>query len=234
MQSADDIRKSVEKLCPKERDELLLSLLDLVTNPDKLIASIPELGEKLFFLRESKLTDHERYKRWVDCSCVVGNFNDDVTIFIQGLGRIDSKLVQIDRKQVDSYVNQTGMNALASIIYNDAIFLSRLWVFGGYELVRTLSAKPHNTLWSKDELANINRVKMIFSRIRMQLAKYEPQGKNHGKHHLGDYDIAQSILDTKLGTAWKINDNEWITRRSLADELLALFEALIQTRKSKS
>ena len=235
MQTIDDIKNAIVKLSPEERDRLLFSLLDLITNPDSICATIPQLGDAINLFHESKSTDHERFKRWVDCSHSIVKFNLDIDIYIQELGRVDSKLVVIDKKQIDLCAGQTEHNVNDYLAYNNAIFLSRLWVFGGYELVRTLSGAAYNKLWSKDELAKINEVRRKFARIRIPLAKYEPEGlksRNPRKcKYSGDYDIAQNVIIRNQGIGWLINESKWISRGELADELLMLLEGLQQTRK---
>ncbi|WP_105180524.1 MULTISPECIES: hypothetical protein [Pseudoalteromonas] len=160
--------------------------------------------------------DNERRVRWINVSHVASQYDPFMVITIQGLGDLDSKLVVEDRKIVDTEKSFDPTSSLSVHFTN-----SYLWVLGAYEIVRCLSQHSRNSSsFFYQFKKEIDELKMLFTRIRIPLAKFEPAGK----FKLTDSDIAYPSLHHELGVSWQVAENVHINRFELSDKLLILLE----------
>ncbi len=91
---------------------------------------------------------------------------------VRALGRLDSFLRSEDRKTIEDADNDIpNFN-----IIEDYLALSQLWIFGAYELLRSLDQKLKKGIPKipADACKNAHDLKLRFARIRMPLAKFEP------------------------------------------------------------
>ncbi len=66
-----------------------------------------------------------------------------MTIHVQGIGKIDCRLIQDDERFRD--LPEAEQESVAeAIVASERIALSHLWVLGAYEIVRTMSQKARN------------------------------------------------------------------------------------------
>lgn len=163
----------------------------------------------------------DRLERWCDASHSLAQFEHPLAVIAQQLGRMDCELDAewarysgLDEKQREADGEIQAFNRILTHSY--------LWVLGAYELVRTMEslAKLLGDE-SADRRQQIQAVKQDFARLRMPLAKLEPASS-----HETDYAIALPHWYPDRGIAWAVADGVYISRADLADDLLALLEAL--------
>jgi hypothetical protein len=162
--------------------------------------------------------DIERYNRWVTSSSKIFASYPFIDITIQGLGKLDAKLIIEDENIVK---RKEPSNPFGDV--SEHFTLSNLWVLGAYEVIRTLDQRA-------DKYANffpefkveIKELKFKFARLRMPLAKFEPE-----RHFTKtDSDVAYPGFHLELGASWQLAENAWINRRTLSDGMLSLFETM--------
>src|SRR5450631_1710437 len=84
--------------------------------------------------------DQPRYAKWVRASSGLKTIDAGLPVFVQGLGKIDAQLARQDAA-FRSFPSKLRESQDESIKLTDRITMSRLWVLGGYEVVRTLSQR---------------------------------------------------------------------------------------------
>ena len=162
--------------------------------------------------------DSKRNKQWVDVSQKFSQFDPFLIVTIQGLGTLDSKLVIADKK-----VSIPKSVLLPTGDLSDHITLSYLWVLGAYEVIRSLHQRTNeNKLFFPKHKNDLMKLKHQYERIRMPLAKFEA-AKRYSKT---DSHIAYPGFHKELGVAWQVSKDTWVTRRSLSDDMLSLFEKM--------
>lgn len=162
-----------------------------------------------------------RFERWVNASFSTVQFEQFMVIAVQGLGRLDVSLVEDDESFLADF-EQNKYSSVESLKFNERLTLSYLWVLGSYELVRSICQRiKESRAGCPDEVANsFGELKKEFNRLRIPLAKMEPASA----HVNTDSHIAYPMLHTQKGIAWQVAQNVFITRRDLADRLLATLE----------
>ncbi|HAS0712954.1 TPA: hypothetical protein I3288_000259 [Enterobacter hormaechei subsp. steigerwaltii] len=161
------------------------------------------------------LFDVDRNKRWVDCSHAIAVHNQWSVVTLQHLGTLDSRLINDDAELIRTGYPKNPMHDLS-----DHITSSYLWVLGVYELVRTLDQFARSDSSPLNHVrGEIQTYKRKINRLRIPLAKMEAASSN-----TDDSPIAYPGLNQALGLAWQLNEHDWVTRRELSDEALALFE----------
>ena len=173
--------------------------------------------------RSTTTLDQPRYAAWVRASKSVKNIEAGLIPFIEGLGKIDASLVGEDA--AFSALSSEARGSFAeSLKLTDRFTLSILWVFGGYEVVRTISQRVRTNprLLSKRLARRVDTTKRHFERVRVVLAKFEPSAR----HRSTDFSVARPALDHGLGISWKVANRVIIPRRRLSDRLLKLLDAL--------
>ena len=125
-----------------------------------------------------------RFERWIKASHKVAHIETFMVPNIQGLGQLDEKLIVYENEFLpQSSLPQDEETALN---FSEHLTLSYLWVLGVYEIVRSINQKIGNT--NSDE--KLKKLKNLFTRLRVPLAKYEP-----AKYHKAtDSKIAYPIL----------------------------------------
>ncbi|PWF74122.1 hypothetical protein CBX98_00240 [Vibrio sp. T9] len=170
------------------------------------------------YLRNIDIT---RNNRWVAASMVASKIETFMLIPLQGIGKLDSKLVVAD----NNFLSKKELSPLFDGL-DEHITLSYLWVLGAYELVRTLeqSARDGN-IYLVQYKEDLKELKQMFARVRIPLAKFEAAGK----HKRTDSNIAYPGYNTELGVAWQVTKETWISRRELSDGMLQLLETIRST-----
>ncbi|HIF9218059.1 TPA: hypothetical protein ACX6QF_003603 [Photobacterium damselae] len=168
----------------------------------------------------AKSIDSERYKRWVDASPVVQEFDDFMMVTLQGLGKLDARLVVEDANFL-----ATGKPSNPFGDLSDHITQSYLWVLGAYEIVRSLDQRAReDERFYPEYKDNLQRLKHSFERIRIPLAKFEAARR----HRDTDSHIAYPGFNYATGVSWRVAENTWVDRRVLSDEMLVLLEQIKQ------
>jgi hypothetical protein len=111
------------------------------------------------------------------------------------------------------------------LVLDDHTTLSRLWVLGAYEIVRKLDWDiDHNAFTASPAVAKlVKETKWQFSRLRMPLAKLEPEGR--AGHDKTDFSYPDTIF-TADGVAWGVAPTEIITRSDLSDTFLSMLQTV--------
>lgn len=149
-----------------------------------------------------------------------------MVLIAQGLGKLDSQLIEEDRIYcgLSTELRNTETNAIK---ITDCLTLSYLWVLGGYELIRTISQRCHTdvSLLGEALAQRVTELKHDFERLRIPLAKMEPANR----HRETDFPIAYPAFHREMGISWRVSEDMHISRQELANRLLALFEDIYNT-----
>ncbi len=166
--------------------------------------------------------DEARNQRWVGGSFALAMFEKFMVPVAQQLGRLDCQLLAEDQRYMA--LSQDNRETIEEAIrFDHQLTMSYLWVLGAYELVRTVDqrARDNLALLGSDQRDAITQVKQRFARLRVPLAKMEPAAAFRDT----DTAIAYSALVRDHGIGWLIGSTG-ITRKELADDLLALLDKL--------
>ncbi len=167
----------------------------------------------------AKAIDIERNKRWVTVSPAVQKFDDFMVFTLQGIGRLDARLVV-----EDEHCLTTGKPSNPFGDLSDHITQSYLWVLGAYEIIRSLDQRAReDETFHPEHKEKLQRLKHLFERIRVPLAKFEAARK----HRDTDYYIAYPFLNPETGISWQVAENTWVDRRVLSDAMLELLEGIV-------
>jgi hypothetical protein len=186
---------------------------------------------------------NETFKRWWSAPYNLenlGQFHFQIIADVQTLAYVEVylRLLESDMKPEVQPGELRTLDARA-FFDNDAsdadfarnvelIALSRLWVLGAFELIRTLLSQvkrkkaDHNDA-IRDSLVGL---KSRIAEVRTLLAKYERTG---GKH--GVLENAPFRPFHKAGYGWELPDGSVLVRSQIADELLGLFESMQSKRR---
>ena len=169
--------------------------------------------------RKPLTIDQPRYAKWVEASNGLTKIAPGLPVFIQGLGKIDAQLAWEDAAFL-ALPAQDRASLEESIKLTDRITLSRLWLLGAYEVIRTLSqrVKANPRALPKRLGERVHRVKREFARVRMPLAKLEP-AKSHAKTDFAD---AVPAMNRQLGISWKVAKRVIVPRHKMSERLLKL------------
>lgn len=168
-------------------------------------------------LHMQAITDFNRRNKWITCQDTLERIHKLMVVPYQGIALIDAQLVVEDKNVING--NPTEFKG----DLGPHLTQSYLWVLGAYEIIRTISQyvdsdQDEDLKAYKDE---IRVLKHKFERLRVPLAKFEAARKTPD-----GYTYAYPVIDTALGTCWRISSNEVISRRELSDEFLQLMEKL--------
>jgi hypothetical protein len=170
--------------------------------------------------------DEQRYIRWINASRGLERIEPFMILIAQGLGKLDSQLIEEDRIYCGLSAESRNTEANA-IKITDCLILSYLWILGGYELIRTISQRCRNEapLLGEALAQRVTELKHDFERLRIPLAKMEPASR----HRQTDFPIAYPEIHREMGISWRVSEDMHISRQELANRLLALFEDIHNT-----
>jgi hypothetical protein len=173
--------------------------------------------------RTASNVDQPRYAKWVSVSHSVDALDPGLAVFIQGLGKIDAKLVHEDAAFRALPSDERGTFE-ESLRLTDRFTLSQLWVLGAYEATRTIDDRVRKApkILTKRLNQRILSIKKAFARVRMPLAKFEPASA----HRRTDFSVAIPAMHLEMGISWKVARRILVPRRNLSDKLLALLGAI--------
>ena len=145
----------------------------------------------------------------------------------QRLGRFDVELDHEENLVAQAIKLQKTPGATlpdAALILPDRhIYQSYLWVLSAYEIIRTVdqACSKDNTIYGAALSQQIKDYKHEIERLRIPLAKVEA-----AKRHPSDFPLAYPLLISDRQVAWQVNATTNISRKQLAENLLALLEKL--------
>lgn len=160
--------------------------------------------------------DAVRLERWIDSSHRFGELEPFMMVTLQGLGKLDVKLVASDELILEGFKSSKADSIEFANDLTDHVTLSYLWILGAYEFIRTLDERLAGHPFKQHSTP----VKHQFERIRMPLAKMEA-----ARRFPGDSPIAYPVLNRDHGAAWQVGPDTFITRRELSDATLTLAES---------
>lgn len=169
----------------------------------------------------------ERFNRWVRASKGLALINEHFAVTAQGLGRLDTRLIDETPRYIDifqQHLTTASLDHEPTAFFNDHIFFSYLWVLAAYELARSVDqrCREEPPLFSVEFSRTIKSTKIAFERIRIPLAKFEPARR----HQATDSAIAWPAVHYDLGVGWSVGRDIYVSRRQLADDLLSTLEIL--------
>jgi hypothetical protein len=162
--------------------------------------------------------DSARMERWVGSSNLwLGNDDSFIRADIQMLGHAEAPLIGFEA--VVAQLNMTeGPSVDHALFSTQCCALSTYWMFGLYEMLRTLKRRLNSGFRPLDELFHDVSV------VRMPLAKHQVKG---AKRYPQTSHVAQYIFEPNTGKiGWRVfdpNKEETITivRRDIADRFLS-------------
>lgn len=174
--------------------------------------------------------DFARYERWVHASHVLDKTLPALVAVVQGIGWVDAELCAEDADYFArrSTAQRKSRGEFERFAFNESdalterINLSALWLFGAYELVRTLDKAFGNraTAVPSRLRARVKKLKWRIGRPRMLLAKLEPASH---KTAIADRVPANPCF-RRDSLAWRVAPRTIISRRELADSILKILE----------
>jgi len=151
---------------------------------------------------------------------VLGPFIPEATWFLFGLAGLDSGLIRKERELLAKYKDPTHAD-LSIKERTDHNTFSILWVFGAYEVVRTMHQRLRRhasvAVQNSELCFRIGDLKARFERVRIPLAKFETPAR-----FPTDSGVAIPGIDFDKGATWFVTPTEHITRRELSDSLLEI------------
>lgn len=171
-------------------------------------------------------------KIWSDNTKTLGEINIEMVFTSWGLGLIDRKL-RYDLDQIVDRLEKCEHRGPGFLLEYPELSgkllefstLSYLWVLGMYEIVRAIDERVKKSEIIKEDkiIKEIHKTKILFERVRIPLAKYEP-ARRFEKTDLAN--IPMLFPERDKGVAWLINENVVINRHQLADAYLNLLQLL--------
>jgi hypothetical protein len=173
----------------------------------------------------------ERAKEWEAKALDLIWIDGCLPAIVRALGRLDSFLRSEDRKTIEDADNDIP----SFNIIEDYLALSQLWIFGAYELPRSLDQKLKKGIpnISADACKNAHDLKLRFARIRMPLAKFEPARSFECIDEVPKGAAVLANARTK-GWSWQLNSKTYVWRHDLANELLSLLDLFPNPLKPKA
>lgn len=178
-------------------------------------------------MARERVLDQPRYAKWVNVSHSLDHILPDVATVIQGLGKLDAKLVYED-ETFRTLSSEARGSFEESLKLTDRFTLSYLWVLGTYEVVRAAWARvdKHRDMLPRSLAKRLTAAKREFARLRMPLAKFEAASS-----HRTDFPVGRPAMHREMGISWKIASRTFIPRRKLSDRWLALLGTLEKRRE---
>ena len=116
------------------------------------------------------MIDQNRYSEWINSSFSLAPLEPFMILDAQGLGMIDVELIEEFASLNEK--DQSGEDLLKR---HRHIIVSRLWVIGAYELVRSINERKAKMghIIEKDARKKLATTLTNFSRIRIPLTKFQ-------------------------------------------------------------
>jgi len=164
----------------------------------------------------------QRAREWENKSLNLIWIDGRLPAVVRALGRLDSFLRREDRKAVED----SDCDDIPNLnLIEDYLTLSQLWIFGAYELLRSLDQKLKTGIpnTSANACKRTHDLKLRLARIRMPLAKLEPASSFR---HTDEVPKGAGVLANakEKGWFWQLNSTTYIWRHDLANELLSLLD----------
>lgn len=178
--------------------------------------------------------NNDRHKEWLSNTGGISQIDMILLNDALGLGDLDSELVrEFPELKINSNLEEDQIRVFRHIT------ISRLWVLGAYELIRTINeitSRKKNEI-NPEVIRKIKDNLRLFGKIRVPLVKLEKEGQ-HGQLFSGV--ASKRELDEFKGLGWRIVSKgkknlevETFYRKDLGDSLLDLFKTLNKNIRTK-
>lgn len=163
------------------------------------------------------MIDQPRYAEWVRLSHRTARFEAFMVVAVQGLGKLDAKLMAQDAAYL-SLSDKQREEIDVSLELTDRFTDSYLWVLGAYEIIRAMDQRCRTDNSLAGNTAPLRDAKHFFERVRVPLAKFE------AAHRYRDTDstVAYPSLKRDHGIAWQVSKDVFISRWELSECFLDL------------
>ncbi len=168
----------------------------------------------------------ERLREWIENSKCMIFIEMSLLPDVQGLGRLDIELIK--------ETNRLGAKSkIQRRIRLKHLTLSKLWIFGAYELVRVIDEIITNKqdLVSQTTRTKVKDAKIELEKIRIPLTKFQmPKRQKPARPNRLFAQFPDSFIDSSGEVGWKVytaienRPTEIYYRRKFGDLLLKLFE----------
>ena len=165
-----------------------------------------------------------RFTRWVKASVGLDAIEPPAMLVAQYLGRVDLMLISaVGSVRPGDPQFDVNMGSLAM----DHAALSGLWVFGAYELLRTIDERFRKdpSLLDPQVGKSLGVAKRRFARVRIPLAKLEANSANRAT----DANYPGVGFNRHGEIAWRVSEKEFISRQELSDLMLGILEDISQS-----
>jgi hypothetical protein len=174
--------------------------------------------------------DLGRYEEWVKRSFrFIRDPDRDQGLphHIQLLGIVDADLRGIRKKDLIDASGRQTEDENGILIQERALIYAHLWVLGAYEFIRMIAQRINEDpkLVEASSIPVINETKLLFTRIRIPLAKLEPASK-HGDT---DYAVPLPGIGPK-GIGWRLNETLIVYQEELSDAFLRMLSSIRPVR----
>jgi hypothetical protein len=164
--------------------------------------SYTETGTSLF---------KERSREWVQLSLRIAELEEPLAVLTQQLGRLDADLSTEAPRVMAVHRSQQPTPEAAGMALMDHSAFAVLWVFGTYELIRTLDQRLR-AMGREDLVAELRESKLLLERVRIPLAKVEPARR----HEATDAPWPGMAVHRELGVGWRVAPDTLIPRDQLS------------------
>ena len=176
-----------------------------------------------------------RLQQWIDNSQCINFIEMTLLSDAQGLGRLDIDLI----KEAEIFKTKQKRQIKTRSKY---LTLSKLWIFGAYELVRLIDeiTTTREDLVSQESRTKIKQVKIELEKIRIPLTKFKvPTRQKPEKKNRLFSQVPDSFIDSSGEVGWRVytiidrRQTETYYRRSFGDLLLKLLESISENMRAK-
>jgi hypothetical protein len=159
-----------------------------------------------------EVMDKARHQQWISGMMNVQGVEMWMYEIVRGLARLDAKLFEED-KWVANLPDWNDRTLEDRDRLDDHLTISAFWVMGAYEFARTFRQRLKEN--KHYQQAVFNGLVEKFERVRIPLAKLETPRKAPELSR-----IARAGILVGYGVGWKVADQQFVTRRELADGLI--------------
>lgn len=184
----------------------------------------------------------DRLRKWIDASQCMRFIEMTLLPDVQGIGRLDVELI----KETERLKTKSKLQKRIRLKH---LTLSKLWIFGAYELIRLIdemTTKKKDLVSQKTKL-KIKKTKREFEKIRIPLTKLEMPRKqfkvlkkqNPKKQNRLFAQFPDSFLNLSGEVGWNVyttidrRPTETYYRRRFGNILLKLFEVINKDIRAK-
>jgi hypothetical protein len=178
-----------------------------------------------------------RLRLWTNASFKLGGWSGNLATSkaIQDLGYVEARLLQIEERLPAVFARQRRQTGEVQfvpedLLLNEGMALSRLWLFGLYESIRTYRTAVRGNARALEPFDELSRTLNI---VRAPLAKQQVAGRTTAH-------VPRTIIDFASGRiGWEVIDPRTeshlrVFRIALADQFLSAAGTLIRAGEAEA